>query len=232
MKTETTAYHPDEFTLKEKLTYAILGLVVVGGSFFIGRAVVRRARAVAEEKKTYEEGTPATYAKQIKMALDNDNWFGWGTDERALRRIFLAVPSKAEFSKVIASYQKLYARAMMADIKSDLTTSEYNEMLAIISAKPERGSSPVKVQSTPAQFQSWAKRLRAAFEDSNWVFPGTDERAIKEIFMEMPSQTDFWNTATAYKNIYGDDLIADLKDELTFIEYPALMSILVQKPKM
>lgn len=223
----------DEFTLEEKIKYGILGLVVLGGSFFIGRAIIRKARSTGEEKKTYQEGNAATYAKQIKMAFENDMWFGWGTDEEALRKIMRAIPSKEELRKVINSYQKLYARSMMADMKDELTTNEYNEMLAIISTKPERGTIQPQVQLNPLQYKAWAKRLRAAFEIDTWGFLpyGTDEDAIEAVFMEMPTQAAFMETAKAYKAEYNDDLMSDLKSELDYAEMAGMMSILNNKPK-
>ncbi|MEI9909781.1 MAG: hypothetical protein WDO71_08945 [Bacteroidota bacterium] len=231
MNAETSTHNTDEFTLKEKLTYGIIGLVVIGGSFFIGRSIIRKARATTEEKKTYEEGNPATYAKQVKMSFENDMWWGWGTDEEVLRKTIQAIPSREEFKKVINSYQKLYARSMMADMQDELTTSEYNEMLAIIASKPEKGTSPIMVQSSPMQYQSWAKRLRSAFEINYWMFPGTDEDAIKAVFMEMQTQLDFWQTAKTYQKFYGDDLVKELQSELEFWEYEPMMEIIMKKPK-
>ncbi len=231
MNQEASVDQHDEFTLEEKIKYGILGLVVLGGSFFIGRSIIRKARSTSEEKKTYEEGSAATYAKQIKMAFENDMWWGWGTDEDALRKIIRAIPSKEEFKKVINSYQKLYARSMMADMQDELTTSEYKEMLAIIAAKPERGNSVQQIQLSPLQYQSWAKRLRAAFEVSNWVFPGTDEDAIKAVFLEMPTQAAFAETAKVYQSLYGGKLLSDLKSELEFYEYDPMMEIIMKKPK-
>jgi hypothetical protein len=224
----------NEFTLEEKIKYGILGLVVLGGSFFIGRAIIRKVRSTSEEKKTYEEGNAATYAKQIKMAFENDMWFGWGTDEEALRKIIRAIPSKEELRKVISSYQKLYARSMMADMKDELTTNEYNEMLAIISTKPERGTSSAQVESNPLQYKAWAKRLRSAFGVSTWGFLpyGTDEDAIEAVLMEMPTQAAFMETAKTYKSEYNDDLLVDLKSELEFGEWGDMMSILNNKPKV
>lgn len=242
MKTETStdrlSYYPshvteaeDRFTLEEKIKYGILGIIVIGGSFFIGRSLIRRARATTEEKKTYQEGSPATYAKQIKMAFENDMWWGWGTDEEALRKTLQAIASKDEFKKVIASYQKLYARSMMADMQDELTSSEYNEMLAIIAAKPQSGRATEESRSTPAQFQAWAKRLRSAVTITYWLFPGTDEDAIKAVFMEMRTQADFWQTAQVYQNLYGDDLVKDLKSDLEFWEYGPMMDIILKKPQ-
>jgi hypothetical protein len=231
MNAETSTHNADEFTLKEKLTYGIIGLVAIGGSFFIGRSIIRKARATTEEKKTYQEGNPATYAKQIKMAFENDMWWGWGTDEEALRKTIQAIPSKEEFKKVITSYQKLYARSMMADMQDELTSTEYNEMLAIIASKPEQGTSAIVAHSTVLQYEAWAKRLRAAFEITYWMFPGTDEDAIKAVFLEMQTQADFWNTAQVYQKLYGDNLVNDLKSELEFWEYDGMMQLVLKKPK-
>jgi hypothetical protein len=218
-------------TFKEAFGYGLLGLVVIGGSFFIGRSILRRARSTSEEKKTYLEGNAATYAKQIKMAFENDNYFGWGVDKKALRRIVLDIPSKTEFKKVINSYQKLYHRAMMADMKSKLKSTEYNEMLAIIAAKPESGTQLAQAKPSPVQYESWAKRLKAAFDITYGIFPGTDEDAIKAVFLEMQTQADFWKTAEVYKKLFGDDLVKDLKSELEFWEIGPMMDILNKKPK-
>ena len=158
MNQETSIHQQDEFTLEEKIKYGILGVIVLGGSFFIGRKLVRRAKSYSEEKKTYEEGNEATYAKQLKMAFENDMWFGWGTDEEAIRKVLRAIPSKEYFRKVINSYQRLYSSSLMKDMQDELTSAEYNEMLAILSVKPERGKALQQPALTGEQFLSWAKR--------------------------------------------------------------------------
>ncbi len=221
----------DEFTLKEKLTYGIVSVVVLGGSFFIGRSLIRKARSTSEEKKAYDESNPAGYAQKLKMAFENDNWFGWGTDEEAVRNVLRAVPSKDEFKKIINSYQKLYARSLMMDLKNELTTSEYSEMLAIIAGKPDKTGTNYIPQIGQQQYQAWAKRLKAAFDISYWFIPGTDEDAVKAVFMEIPTQADFKQVALAYQKQYGNDLISDLKSELEFWEYPSYMAIINNKPK-
>lgn len=228
----TSTYEHDDFTLKEKLTYGIVGLVVLSGSFFIGRSIVRGARATSEQKKTYEDGNAASFAQQLKMAFENDNYFGWGTDEENIRSVIRKIPSKDFFKQVINSYQKLYARSLMADLKDELATSEYNEMLAIVSGKPDRITGSYKPILTNQQYLAWAKRLKAAFDITYWFVPGTDEPAIKAVFMEIPTQADFQRVAQAYQNEYGNDLISDLKSELEFWEYAPMMEIINKKPKV
>jgi len=230
---KATSYQEhDDFTLKEKLTYSIVGLVVLGGSFLLGRSVVRGARATSEQKKTYEDGNAASFAQQLKMAFENDNYFGWGTDEVAIRDVIRKVPSKDYFKQVINSYQKLYARSLMADLKEELTSSEYNEMLAIIAGKPDKITGNYSPILTQQQYLSWAKRLKAAFDITYWFVPGTDEPAIKAVFMEIPTQADFQKVAAAYLKEYGNDLMSDLKSELEFWEIGSMMDIINKKPKV
>ena len=230
MKKSSTQPKSD-FTTKEKIQYGLVSLFVVGGSFFVGRRLIRTAKSNSEEKKTFEDGSTATYAKQIKMAFDNDNWFGWGTDETALRKILTAITSKSDFKKVINSYQSLYSRSMMKDMQEELTTSEYNEMLAIIGAKPDRNCGAVNTSLTSNQYLYWAKRLKAAFDISYGPFPGTDEEAIKTVFIEIPTINAFINVGKAYQKEFNKNLQADLKSELEFWEYGTFMQIINSKPK-
>lgn len=231
MKTTSTQEPQDDFTLQEKLTYAVVGLVVLSGSFMLGRSVVRGARANSEQKKTYEDGNAASFAQQLKMAFENDNYFEWGTDEEAIRTIIRKVPSKEFFKGVIASYQKLYARSLMADLKNELASTEYNEMLAIIGGKPDRISGSYKPIITKQQYLAWAKRLKAAFDITHWGIPGTDEDAIKAVFLEVPTQMDFQKLAETYLREFGNVLISDLKEELELWEYGPMMDIINKKPK-
>ena len=226
---EQPVYIPDQgFTLKEKIQYSLLGIIVVGGAVIIGRNWIRKGRANNEERKTLEEGNAPTYAKQIKMAFANDGW--WGTNTVALRQAIRDIPTKNEFRKVMTSYQKLYNSSLLGDMQKELKSSEYNEMLYIVSAKPETNSKDVQRQITVGELQGWAKRLKAAFEMTYGPFPGTDENAIKAVFLEIPTQEVFAQVGVVYKTLYGNDLIADLKSELEFWEYDPMMQIIKGKP--
>ena len=226
---EMYAEHPQELTLKDKLQFSLLGIIVVGGAVIIGRNWGRNARANSEERRTLEEGSAPTIAKQIKMAFENDGWFG--TDKDALRLAIRDIPSKSDFRKVMVSYQRLYNSSLLGDMQKELKSSEYNEMLYIISAKPETYSADNAGQVNAAQLEAWAKRLNTAFNISYGPFPGTDEPAIKAVFIEIPTQEAFSRVATVYRSLFGSDLTGDLKSELELWEYDPMMQIIYSKPK-
>ncbi|PWV45930.1 hypothetical protein [Chitinophaga sp. S165] len=217
-------------TLKEKLAFGLVGVIFIGGAVIIARGLIRKRQADAEENKSYVDGNAATYAKQLRMAFNNDGWFG--TNINAMRETITRLPSKQVMRQVIDSYQKLYNRSLLRDMENELQSTEYNEMLAIISVKPEKYEAGTPTQQlTVVHYQSWASRLKAAFDKSYGPMPGTDEDAISAVFNEMPTQSSFVQTGVIYKSLYGRDLIADLKRELEFWEYPSYMQIITQKPK-
>lgn len=217
----------EPLSAKETIQYSLIGLVVFGGAVMLGRSVIKKAIVKNEQSKTLEEGSAPTYAKQVKMAFQNDGW--WGTDTAALRNALRSIPSKDEFRKVMASYQRLYSSSLLGDMQAELKSSEYNEMLYIISAKPETAGGQISIGID--QLQSWAKRLKAAFDMTYGFMPGTDEEAIRAVFLEIPTQSVFAQLGTVYQALYGNGLIDDLKSELEFWEYDAMVQIINNKPK-
>ena len=217
------------FTLKEKLLYAGGTILVTVGTFFLGRKIIRSVVSNSEERKTFNEESPATYAKRIKMAFDNDGWFGTNTPE--LRKILMGIPSKRSMTQVANSYQKLYHSPLYKDMADELQSTEYNEMLSIVNSKPDKilkkGQQPPKLTAT--NYQDWAKRMKAAFDKSYGPFPGTDEDAVKAVFTEMPTQTAFVETAKAYYKEYNSNMLDDLKDEMD--DWKDYMKIITSKPQ-
>lgn len=211
---------------KEKLFFAFGGLVIVTSAVLIGRKIINNGVANNQENKSYIEGNASTYAKEIKMAFDNDGW--WGTDTKALRETLRKISTKNDFKKVINAYHKLYRQNLLQDMSIELQTTEYNEMIAIIAAKPD---SIKTKQSIQEQYISWAKRLKAAFDKTYSLFPGTDEEAIKAVFNEIPTQSDFMLVSKVYRNFYNNNLIDDLKSELEFWEISDYLNIINSKPK-
>ncbi|WP_207515036.1 hypothetical protein [Longitalea luteola] len=225
-----SAKDQSDFTLKQKLQYAAIGLVLVGGGLYVGHRILRSQAIKRQANKSAKEGTPADFATRIKMAFENNGW--WGTDVEALRAIFREIPTKEIFYGVMRSYNT-GGKNLMLDLKSELTTTEYNEMLAIAGAKPEKVSTGYTPQIGQAQYQAWAKRLKAAF-DYTWGpnLPGTDEDAVRSVFMEIPTQADYAKVAEAYQLLYGQSLKNGLLQELELWEYSPLMAIITNKPKV
>jgi hypothetical protein len=211
---------------RQILLYSFGGIALVGGTFFLGRKLVRDAAKKKEENGSFDDDSVSGYAKGIKMAFDNDGW--WGTDTNALRIVMQSIPSKEVFSQVIKSYQRLYNKSLMADLQSEVNLSEYNEMLAIINGKGQVKNGQVYLSNK--NYEAWARRLKAAFDKTHGFILATDEDAIRAVFVEIPSKKAFNQVVVAYKVLYSKSLMTDLKSELEFWEYEPMMKLITAKP--
>lgn len=123
---------------KTAVIYSLIGLGAIGGVVYAGHRMIRQAQINRQERNSTIEGNPATYAKQFKMAFDNDNVFGWGTNEDQVFNTITAIPTKKMYSKVQDSYYKLYARNLNADLEDELSSDEYNRFINILSSKKQK----------------------------------------------------------------------------------------------
>lgn len=136
----TAALYPDvdEERLQNFETivlYSALGLATVTGAFLVARHFIRKAQENQSQKSSLDEGDPATYAKQLKMAFDNDNYLGWGTNEEQVFRVFNEIPSKSMYTRVQREYSNMYGKSLNADLEEELSADEYNELIRILNAK-------------------------------------------------------------------------------------------------
>jgi hypothetical protein len=159
------------------------------------------------------------------MAFENDGWPG--TNTNALRDVLMQIKSKAEMKKVYDAYKKQFQSNLYKDMSSELQSTEYNEMIQIVDAKPDHEGEAPKAN----QYKAWAKRLKAAFDKSYGFLPGTDADAIKAVFRDIPTQSAFVKVGVTYKQLYGTNLIDDMKAEAEFGQYDEWMLIIVQKKK-
>jgi hypothetical protein len=130
-----TSRHTGTDDFKNVVIYSVLGLGAATGLFFLARHFYNKTRKNSAEKKSLDEGSPATFAKQLKMAFDNDTWGGIGTDEEKVFSVFNQIPSKSMYAKVEKAYSDLYSNNLNSDLESELSSDEYNEVLRIISSK-------------------------------------------------------------------------------------------------
>ena len=214
----------NKINIKEIVIYSAVGLLLVGGIIYLGSKLIRTGIANTEEKKSLDTTSASTTAKQLKMAFDNDGW--WGTDEEALRRILRSIPTKDFYKEVAGSYKKLYANPLTKDMQDELTSTEYEEMMMIVASKPEK-----KGDAPTLNYLAWAKRIRAAVSVYYGIFPGTDEDAIKSVFLEIPTQDAFKKVQAAYVKEFGDTLMYDLEGDLSQSYIDEYMAIIKKKPK-
>ena len=121
--------------LKTIVVYSTLGAGTATGLFFLARHFYKKTISNLTERRSLEEGDPATFAKQLKMAFENDNYFGWGTNWEVVKQVFQELPSKNMYSKVQREYSRLYNKSLNADLEEELSSDEYNELIRILNVK-------------------------------------------------------------------------------------------------
>ena len=123
----------------KKILIGALGLLGLGAVALLTRSYYLRGRKNQAEKDAATEGHPATYAKLLYMAFENDNSFGWGTDEDLVFRVIRVIPSMDMYEKVIREYRDLTkGRSLNADLSSELSSGDYSRVVAMLSQKEKK----------------------------------------------------------------------------------------------
>jgi len=198
-------------TTKWKVIGFSLGAIGLAVTYFYIRKKILQKRADEEEKKALDEGEPALYAQQIKMAFENDGYGWWRSDIAMLRQIIEDIPSKQVFRQVNDSYVRLFpGRSMIRDMKTNLKSTEYDEIQLLVNAKPETAAFDTK----DIKYKRWARRLRDAFKLHYGLYNSNDNGAVETVFNEIPSKYEYKKVVAAYKALYHTDLESDYKSEV------------------
>ena len=119
--------------------FGVLGLAATVGTVYLVSRLVKKNKQKTTEVKTTESGHPASFAKLLKMAFDNDNYAGWGTNEELVYRVFNALPTQAFYKEVQKEYENMTAgRSLNADLSEELDSEEYDKVLGILQGKKLR----------------------------------------------------------------------------------------------
>ena len=121
---------------KAYVGFGVLGLVTTVGTILLVRHFVKKSSKKTTEVKTTETGQPASYAKLLQMAFQNDNYFGWGTNTDLVYKVFNSLPSQAFYKLVQSEYDKMTGgKSLNADLSDELDTDEYTKVLGILQSK-------------------------------------------------------------------------------------------------
>lgn len=221
-----TPQQDQSLNVKQMLGYtAMVGVGAWAIIHFVGKAI-KDKKEDKSNTGSFTPGTPKYQAKQIKMFLENDG--NLGTDTIKLRALLQNINSKEELNNVRAEYQRQNQSVLDDDLKKELQSSEWIELSQIIAAKPLKAGQKV---NGDILYKSWAIRLKAAFDKMYSFVPGTDERAIKAVLDEIPTQRSFINVGVAYNKEFKRPLMSDLREELSNSEFYIYFKIIMDKPK-
>ncbi|WP_345259813.1 hypothetical protein [Marivirga lumbricoides] len=123
-----------KISMGSRITSSLLALGAATGVFLGTRALVKNFKQGIREQQALSEGNPAAFATQLKMAFENDNYFGWGTDEEMVFTVLESIPN-GFMNKVQRAYRDLYGRNLSADLQDELSSEEFVTALQIINSK-------------------------------------------------------------------------------------------------
>ena len=215
------------FNVKKTLTFTLIGGAVACGIYYFVKKEITDSKASKSDAKSFQQGSPATIATQVNMALTTGT-FGALTGQ--LRQILIGIKSKEELDQVKTEYLNQYHKQFNADIKSKVQSSEYDELIAIADAKPFKG----KQVSNQVKYESWARRIKAAFDKkllSVESLTAIDFKALEAALKEVPTQIAFINVGKAYYTLFKDNVMTVLKDRLHSWDYNTYLKIITDKPK-
>ncbi len=127
--------HRPKVTVGKTTTSVLLAAGLGTVAFFGIRALIRKFKKNIREVHALDQGNPANFAIRLAMAFENDNAFGWGTDEESLFLTLEQIPTAAMMRKVQRAYRDLENRNLVADLQSELTTEEFAIANEIINSK-------------------------------------------------------------------------------------------------
>jgi len=121
--------------LKRVVAYSTACVGAATGLFFLVRHFYKKAQANRAAKNSLNEGDPALFATQLKMAFENDRMFGWGTNIDQVNEVFRQIPSKKMYEKVMNAYSTMYGSNLNADLKDELDIKQFNAVINVLNAK-------------------------------------------------------------------------------------------------
>jgi hypothetical protein len=153
---------------------------------------------------------------------------GWGTDEES---IFVALQrlrrDPAAIAALKGAYQARYGDDLEAEIRDEMSGSELDLALELLGVAPGGGAAVAGgPPATPAELETAARRLHSAVSGI-----GTDEEAIFATLIPFNRDAAALATLkTTYKGLFGDELAADLEDDMSGSELAYALYLLNAPP--
>ena len=217
-------------TQKKYISWAVLGIggaTLLGGTLYFANHWWQNVRANKERGKTLQDGTHEAKANQFLMAFANDGL--WGTKVSMVRRIIRGIASWDEYNKIKKSYKLLSkGESLDADLEKELTTTEFEEMKAIMASKPPK--TPSKGTGNHFSAPHLATRIYNALTYTWMGIPATDDDALKQAFADIPTQAAWQQVAHAYEQQGYGNMESDLDGDLWMFDDLDWEEIKASKP--
>lgn len=121
---------------KANAIMGLWGVGLAGIAILAANVFINRSRKNDAYKKSLDEGAPESFATRLRMAFENDGW--WGTDNKEVFDVFNEIQTNSVYKMVQQKYDAKYGRNLNSDLESELSTNELNRVRAMLSLKPDQ----------------------------------------------------------------------------------------------
>ena len=122
---------------KYAITTAIFAGLGVGG-YLVLKGQIAKAKVAKVEETSLDAGSASNLAQRLKMAFENDNYFGLGTDVEAVYAVFNELKRQSDYQQVKDAYTTLFKSSLDADLRDELNIEEWNNVQKIFAKKPKK----------------------------------------------------------------------------------------------
>jgi hypothetical protein len=128
----------------------LVGGVAIGVGGFLVYKLVRKLITGMQKRNTEKQASDSPEIRQAMMLRSamNPSGISWmkSFDTTNTAALFDTAKQVKSLDNVIASYRKLYDDDMLKDLQNELSTSDYQKFLTMVSSNPDKkgGSAPVK----------------------------------------------------------------------------------------
>jgi hypothetical protein len=197
-----SVYNIDTQGLKVPIL-VFFGVIVLGGVSYIGYRALRKGRANQVYDRAFDDGTPEAFAQRLKTAMGGSYD---GTDEAEIIKVFSEIPNQAEYEKIEKAFQKLTQRNLNEALEDELSAYYLDKLRVIKNTKAQDSKSLV-----PDNAKEIARMLKEGVEGT--TFATTNIELVFDAFKLIPDRPTYLKVKTAYKEITGNDLWEDLRNE-------------------
>lgn len=214
--------------------------VMLGAGAVAGLGLWGRKKWIGEAKKRSLDSTDriasaASLAQKFIQAFHESGIWGTGagTDEKLVFETLYAIPDRETWQAVRVEYFKQRERkaSLSTDLQSELRPEEQDVAQAITHAyQPARYRESRFERGRDSYLTAWSRMLHWSLKLFDpWFWGGIEWPTIRRVLRDLPGVGDVMDLRHRYRELFDEDLLEHLSDELSGEQLTEMKTILMNK---